>query len=415
MLRGLLKRQLYRSVGLTVLFCAILTLQLNASWESSRDGRYYQDGAKYMSQFDLNDSDTFFAVLVEDTNKAIDTVSDIEWFTDYEGEIPEGVVNPLDIASSGAMYMDYDMVIWRERMLDLPGKYTDSIRGDEYMLTSLADRLNYSRNLSMIITNHQEIAARGMRRGGVNAPLYKLAEAELNSIPLDFKVQDTAYTQNFLDYMEGDWCLIALIALIFFGSFSTLAQQRVTWQISVSKLGERKYVLMQIATTLIIALVVFMVYHIGVLLACCQWQPSQIAWELPIQCIAGDVFDSFEIILNLKVWEYILLLCGMKCLFGLLIAFGILLISLLCKNNTLAALGSVSVCGGLILLSDSEVLGNMLIGNASSLLEGLCWARFDDITISYSAMYFIILPILIIAVASLLALLAKPTMRRCSR
>ena len=415
MLRGLLKRQLYRAVGLTVLFCAILTLQLNASWESSWDGIYYQDGTKYMSRFDLNDSDTFFATLVEDTNKAIDTVTEIEWFADYEGEIPEGVVNPLEMASNGAMYMDYDMVIWRERMLDLPGKYTDSIRGDEYMLTSLADRLNYSRNLSMIITNHQEIAARGIRRGGVNASLYKLAEAELNSIPLEFKVQDTAYTQNFLDYMESDWCFIALLALIFFGGFSTLAQQRVTWQISVSKLGERKYALTQISATLIITLVVFAVYHIGILLACCQWQPGQIAWELSIQCIAGDVFDSFEIILNLKVWEYILLLCTMKCLFGLLLAFIILLISLLCKNNTLAALGSVSVCGGLILLSDPKVLGNMLIGNAGALLEGLCWARFDDITISYSSMYFITLPILIFAIAGLLVLLAKPAMRRCSR
>ena len=415
MLRGLLKRQLYRAVDLTVLFCAILTLQLYASWESSWDGIYYQDGAKYMSQFDLNDSDTFFAALAEDTNNAIDTVSDIEWFADYEGEIPEGVVDPLLVASSGAVYMDYDMVIWRERMLDLPGIYTDSIRGDEYMLTSLADRLNYSRNLSMIITNHQEIAARGMRRGGVNAQLYKLAEAELNDIELDFKVQDTAYTQNFLDYMEGDWCFVVLLALIFFGSFSALAQHRVTWQISVSKLGERKYVLMQIAATMIIALVVFTVYHTGVLLVCCQWQPGQIAWELPIQCIAGDVFDSFEIILNLKVWEYILLLCGMKCLFGLLIAVVILLISLLSKNNILSALGSVSVCGALILLSDSKVLGNMLIGNAGALMEGLCWASFDDITISYSTMYFITLPILILAVAGLLVLLAKPAMRRCCR
>ena len=415
MLRGLLKRQLYRAAGLAVLFCVILTLQLNAGWDASVDGRYYRDGEKYMAQFDPDDADTFFAALVEDTNRAIDTVTEIEWFTDYGGEIPEGAVDPLEMAASGAMYVDYDMVIWRENMLDLPGKYTDSIRGDEYMLTSLADRLNYSRNLGMIVTNHQEIAARGTRRGGVNAPLYKLAEAELNGIDLDFTVQDTAYTQNFLDYMERDWCFTVLLALIFFGCFSTLSQQRVTWQISVSKLGERKYMLMQIAAALIIVLAVFLVYHTGVLLACCQWRPGQIAWKLPIQCIAGDVFDSFEIILNLKVWEYILLLCTMKCLFGLLLALVILLVSLLCKNNTLAALGSVTVCGGSILLSDPEVLGSLLIGNAGSLLEGLCWESFDHITISYAAMYFIALTILIFAAAGLLVLLAKPAMRRCSR
>ena len=415
MLGGLLKRQLHKAVALTVLFCAIVTLQLNASWKSSRNGRYYQEQTKYMSQFDLNDPDTFFAVLLEDANRAIDTVTEIEWFADYEGEIPEGAVDPLEMASVGAMYMDYNMVIWRERMLDLPGRYTDSVRGDEDMLVALENRLNYSRNLSMIITNHREIAARGMRRGGVNGQLYKLAEAELNNIDLEFKVQDTAYTQNFLDYMESDWCFIALIALIFFSSFSSLAQQKITWQISVSKLGQRKYALAQIAATLIVTLVVFSVYHIAILLACCQWQPGQVAWDLPIQCIAGNLFDSFEIILDLKVWEYCLLLCGMKFLFVLLVAFVVLLISLLCRNNTFAALGSVGLCGGLILLSNPEVLGNMLIGNAGSLLEGLCWAKFDDTYLSYSSVYFIAVPIFIIAIASLVALLAKPVMRRYSR
>lgn len=415
MLHGLLKRQLYKAIGLTVFICAILMLQQNASWESSLDGCYYREQAKYISQFDLNNAEAFFAALVEDTNRAIDKVTEIEWFTDYKGELPEGVVNPLDAVSSGAMYMDYDMVIWQQNMLELPGIYTDSIRGDEQMLKSLSKRLYYARNFNTIIENHKEIAARGIRRGGSNAQLYKLAEAELNRIPLNFAVQDTAYTENFLDYMESDWCFIALLGLIFFGTFSSVSQQKIIWQIAVSKLGERKYALTQIAATMIIAVLVFVVYHMGILLACCQWQPEQIAWELPIQCITGDLFDSFEIILDLKVWEYILLLCGMKCLFGLLICAIISLISLACKNNTLAALGSVSICGGLILLRSSNAFGNIFIGNAGSLLKGLCWARIGDITLSYLAIYFAILPVLIVAIVSFLVLLAKPAMRRCSR
>lgn len=415
MLHGLLKRQLYKAIGLTVFICAILTLQQNASWESSLDGCYYQEQTKYMSQFDLNDAEAFFAALVEDTNMAIDKVTEIEWFTDYRGEIPEGVVNPLDAVSSGAMYMDYDMVIWQQSMLDLPGIYTDSIRGDEQMLKSLSKRLYYTKNLNTIIENHKEIAARGIRRGGSNTQLYKLAVAELNRIPLNFAVQDTAYTQNFLDYMESDWCFICLLGLIFFGTLSSVSQQKIIWQIAVSKLGERKYALTQIAATMIIAVLVFVVYHMGILLACCQWQPEQIAWELPIQCITGDLFDSFEIILDLKVWEYILLLCGMKCLFGLLICAIISLISLVCKNNTLAALGSVSICGGLILLRNSNTFGNIFIGNAGSLLKGLCWARIGDITLSYSAIYFAVLPVLIVAIVGFLVPLAKPAMRRCSR
>ena len=415
MLLYLLKKQLRAAILFTILFCSILILQMNASWEGSYNGQYYDAQVDYLAQHDLVDRDEFFLALAKDTDEINKQVSDIEEFMAYEGDVPEGVVNPLDVAANGSIYMDYDMVIWRQNMLNLPGKFTDSISGDKQMLEALSGRLNYTQHINSILDNHKEIAARGIRRGGSNTYKYELALAELQSISTDFSVEDVAFTQNFLDYMQEDWYFIILIAVLFFGTFSTVLQQRIAWPVSVSQMGARKYALLQIFATMITAVVVFALYHTGVLLACSFWQPTEMAWSLPIQCLSGDLFDSYDVILNLNVWEYTLVLLAQKCLFCMLLSSIILFVSLLSCNNTIAAVCTFIVCGTMILLHTESSFGGVLIGNTSCLLDGLCWTNVGGITVSYSTIYVFIVSVLVIVISILSVLLSKPVLRRCSK
>lgn len=415
MVRYLLKKQLTTAVVFTILLSFVLITQIGTSWVNSFNGQYYNEQCDYLARYDLTDRTNFFASLNKDTNAAYQRVREIEEFMAYEGDIPEGIVNPLDIASSGAMYMDYNMVVWRQNMLNLPGQFTESISGDKYMLEALSQRLSYIKSISSILENHKEIAARGIRRGGSSSYKYELAFKELESISLSFPVEDVAYTQNFLDFMQEDWYFAVLIAVVFFGAFSTVEQQRVSWIISVSSYGPRRYALTQIIVATLTTVMIFILYHIGVLFACSLWNPKEIAWELPIQCVFGNTFDSYEVILNLTVWEYTLIVMLLKAFFGLLLANVVLFLSLLSKNNTIAAVCALTTCGSLILLHSEIPLGELLIGNANILLEGLCWTKIGSQTISYSTIYIVVTSILINIVVILTVFFAKPILRRRSK
>ena len=411
----LLKKQLKTAVIFTILLCLVLMMQTSASWENSYNGQYYDEQVEYLSQYNLSDRASFFLSLTKDATEVRQQVREIEEFMAYEGEIPEGVVNPLEVASSGAMYMDYDMVVWRQNMLNLPGKFTETISGDEHMLEALSKRLNYTQHLPSILENHREIAVRGIRRGGSNAYKYELALEELEGISTDFPVNDVAYTQNLLDFMQEDWYFSVLIAILFFGTFSTIVQQRIAWPVSISRLGTRKYSIIQITASLLTSVVVFVLYHSGVILACSFWNPAEVAWNLPIQCVFGELFDSYEIILNLKVWEYTVILLVLKCLFSILLCSIIVFISLLSRNNTIAAVFTLLACGTLILLHSELPFGGLLIGNVSCLLEGMCWTKIGTTITSYSSIYIIAVTILSIAFIGLTILLSKPVLRRCSK
>ncbi len=408
----LVKQQWRRAAFLVMAFCVILTLQISVDWENSRNGKYYEEQTAYLAGFDLRDRQSFFTALLEDRNAAVERVAAIKEFAQYKGEIPEGVVNPADAMALGAVYADLDMLIWRQNMLSLPGNFTATIRDDEQMLVSLEKRLYYTRIFSTIIENHKELAARSIRRGGSLVNEHELALKNLEAISHDFPVMDTAYTQNLLDYMQGDWYFAAILALAFFGVFSGAVQQRVTWQVAVSRLGVTGYVLSQLAATIVLTVVMTVLYYIGVILACSLWQPGQIAWTLPIQCLFGETFDSVEIVLDLKVWEFVALLIGLKCLFGILVSSMILLCSLLSRNNVFAAITALALCGSLIILHDKGKLGGLLIGNGSCLLEGLCWFDIEGALISYSAVYAVGTVAAAVTILGITTVLAKPVLRK---
>lgn len=415
MLLYLLKKQFKTAVVFTFLLCIILIMQTSASWKNSLNGQYYDEQVDYLSQYDLTDRSNFFDSLTKDTSEAYQKVREIEEFMAYEGEIPEGVVNPLEIASSGAMYMDYDMVVWRQNMLNLPGLFTESVSGDKYMLEALSKRLEYMLHLPVIIENHKEITTRGIRRGGSDGYKYELAIEELNAISLDFPVEDVAYTQNLLDFMHEDWYFTVLIAVVFFWVFSAISQQRISWVVSTSLIGARKYAFIQATAALLTSIAIFVIYHIGIILACSLWNPTKIIWNHPVQCVFGNVFDSYEIILNLKVWEYTLIALGLKCLFCLFLSSIILLLSLLSGNNTVSAIYALIICGVLILAHNEMPFGGLLIGNTSCLLEGLCWTKIGATVISYSTIYIFVATAAIILCSGLTIFLSKPILRRCSK
>lgn len=404
----LLKRQWKRTLLLVLFFCAIVTIQTDANWESSDNGAYFQEQTDYLAAHNLQDRDTFFEALIADNNKAVNIVNAIEAFKEYNGKVPAGEVDPILVATTGAAYMNYDMAMWRENMLNMPGQYTETVSGDRWMFKYLLDRLYYIRNFDFIIENHKEIMGRGIRRGGSMVPYYEVALEGLGNIEDDFQIADTAFTSILLDYMCEDWYILAILCLSFFGIFSTAAQQKITNQILISKAGMRKYATCQTLVGLAITTVILLVYFVGVIFACSCGNPSAIAWQLPIQCVFGENFDTYYIYYDLLVWQYVLLMVGIKLLFCLLLVSIVMLISALSRTNIVSALLSIVLCGTLCILSSRWEWGGLLIGNGHVLFEELCYFDMNGQIIHYWTVYAVGLFALIPPANGLTILLSRP-------
>lgn len=408
MILSSLKQQWKRALLLVVFFSAIVILQTDANWKSSEEGRYYKQQSDYIATHNVMDRVTFFETLIADSNKTVSIIDAIEMFNDYDGKIPEGETDPLLAVTTGAAYMDYDMAIWRQNMLNMPGQYTETVSGDRWMFKYLLDRLYYIHNFDVIIENQKETMVRAIRRGGNAVPLYETALEELSNIEYDFPVIDTAFTALLLDYMSTDWYIVIILCLAFFGVFSTAAQQKITNQILISKTGMRRYAISQILAVHIITVGVLIVYYCCIIFACSSGNPRAIAWQLPIQCVFGEHFDTYYIYYDLKVWQYFLLIGSIKIIFCVMMTSLVLFLSALSRNNIISVLLTITVCGVLCVLSRRWEWGGLLIGNGHILLEKLCYFVVNGQIIHYWTVYTAGIFGLIPITNGLTILLSKP-------
>ena len=408
---SLLKRLWKRTLLLILFFSSIMTVQTDSTWETSSEGEYYPYQVNYLSVHELTDRARFQAILSTDYQQAYDLWQDIQLFELYNGSVPEGELDgeALTImASGGTPYINYDMLIWRRNMMNAPGKFSKSVFTDYEMLKNLSHRLHYILNFDNLLENHSETIARAIRRGSSLTPYYETALAELSAIDTDFPVMDTACTSLLLDYLNTDWYIIVILCLSFFGLFSTAAQQRITNQLLTSKTGIRKYAIYQVLAALVITACGMIIYYAVAIFACASTGPGQIAWGLPIQCILGEHFDTFNIYYAMNVREYFLLMAGVKILFCLLLVSIISLLSALSRNNLISGLLVIAFCAGLVLLQSKWDWGDLLIGNGHILLQELCYFNINGTMIHYLAIYALSIGLLIPVMMGLTVLLAKP-------
>lgn len=406
-----LKRHLKRVLLLILFFSTIMTIQTDATWKTSHEGEFYPYQSKYLADHDLTNQANFCNTLNVDYQQAYGLYNAINLFILYNGKVPDGEMDAEALsmmASGGTPYIDYDMAVWRRNMMNSPGKHSDSVSTDWMMLRNLSHRLHYVLNFNNLIENHMEIMSRAIRRGGSSTAQYETALKELSAIETEFPVTDTAFTAILLDYLNTDWYILAVLGLSFFAFFSAAAQQKITNQLLISKTGIRKYVAYQILAAFTITFFCMAIYYAAVLFACTSTGPGKIAWELPIQCVFGENFDTDYIYYDMKVWEYFLLMVGVKILYCMLFVNIICLLSALSRNNLISGLLAIALCGSLILLHGKWKWGGLLIGNGHILLQELCYFNANGTMIHYFAVYASGIALLIPAVTGLTVLLSKP-------
>lgn len=383
MLKTLLKQQWKKPILLILLFCLMLMLQIDGSLDHQNKEKYHSYQAAYMHNHDLWQREAFFEMLNADVAQTRQVVDAIRNFIDYEGEIPEGQIDVMDILV-GKQYLDYDMAVWRSQMYDQPGKLSDTVFNDSLVVSDLSNRLGNQEAFKDIIENNTEILKRAIRRGGSNVPVYEKCLSQLTQIKDDFSVTDTYHTDDLLSYLESDWYILVILALAFYSLFSSAIQQKITNIVLVSKNGMRRYALTQLFAVLVLTLGGLALYYTGAFWLYSYGDPSGVCWALPIQAINGYE----EILLDLKVWQYVALSLGLKSLFCILLVSVLQCVSLFSKNNIISTLGAALVCGGLLIINKvlPETQG-LLIGCCKSLFEGFCYLPIGGQLIPYSAVF----------------------------
>lgn len=406
MLRTLLNQQWKKPFFLILLLSLMLTLQTDSYYGWSEP--HYNHQQAYLKKYDLYERDTFFDALNADKTLSDQIMNAINNFDGYEGEIPDVEMDIMDLLS-GATYMNEDLYAWRSQMCAAPGRLSDTVSDDYQMTIFLSRRLSNQERFAEIIENQAEIMRRGIRRGGWKVPLYEAAQAQLLAIQDDFPVQDTLHTDQLLSHLEGDWYILVILTLGFFGTFSTAIQQKITNTVLISKTGMRRYAWVQLLTVLLLTFGCLILYDFGVLFACSAGDLGSICWNHPIQAING--YDN--ILQNLRVWQYLLLTMGLKALYCVLFVSMLLVISLLSKNNIIATLGAALLCGGVIFLNQRfPALHGLILGNCRFLLEELCYWKLGNTLILYPVIFAAAALTATAVIWILIPLIAKPVVRR---
>ena len=398
MLKQLLQRQWKKALGLILFFCAFLLLQADGTFNQD----FYDAQHRYMAEYDLWDRETFFVDLNAEVARLDQKFQDVDNFVGYEGVIPEGSTDRY------GEYTDYNMLLWRAQMYDAPGEYADTAYSDFRALNALANRLRNVRDIREIIANQEEIMNRGIRRGGVKLLKYQECLRQLQQIEFDyFPVVDTLDTDRLLDYLETDYFIIILVTLIFFAAFSTAAQEKITNLVLTTRTGMRRFAWAQVLVGLLLTLGVLILYYAGVVLIYCRGELGNVVWQLPIQAIRG--YDS--ILLNMRVWQYVLLSMGLKGLYCIALVGVVLLVSLLSKNNVIAAAGAILVCGGIVFLY--ELLKNALvIGCLQPLVVDLCFVNLKGFLIPHTVIFALAMVLVAVVCGGVTVLLSKHMARR---
>ena len=398
MFRQLFLRQWKKALGLVLFLCAFLLMQADGSFNQER----YEHQSAYMERFDLWDRDAFFATLSQNYAEAEQRIADIDNFVGYDGVIPEGSTDRY------GEYTDYNMLLWRSQMYKAPGKYADTTYEDFTILMSLSNRLRNLESIQEIIANQEEIMHRGIRRGGVKLLKYKECLRQLQQIEFDyFPVVDTQDTDRLLDYLDADYYIIILLTLIFFAAFSTAAQEKITNLVLTTKTGMRRFAWAQLLSALVLSVGCLVLYYGSLLLIYSRGDLNNITWQLPIQAING--YDT--ILLNMRVWQYVLLSIGLKSLYCIALVAVILLISLLCKNNVFSALGAVLLCGGIVFAYSLRGQA-LLIGILHPLVVDLCFVNLNGFLIPHTVLFALGAVAVILVCGAVSVLISKSVARR---
>lgn len=339
---SLLFKKQYKNILLYVLFFCSILFALNQS-TTQFDTRYEKDQQRYLNSFDLTDTETFFETLEADAKEASQIVLDIQYFNsydDFDKEQYAELLDPLLLLTGDASYATYDMLVWQKNMLSLPGKYTQSVLDDDYMLRQLNSEFGAQKNFVDNIENLKSLSQRGLRRNDYKYTLYVQTLAHLEDIDTNLSVTRTYYVEKVLDYITSDYSIYALILFAFFASFSGLAQNKISHTILISKMGMRHFVKLQILVNILTSLLGFFVYYLLQFILLGGFHHIE-AWNIPIQAVNGYEYTM----ISFSALEYLLFLLFTKALFAVVVAVLSSLLSLICRNNMLSALLHAVVCG----------------------------------------------------------------------
>ena len=412
MMRVLLKTQWKSALSLVLFFCFLLVGYNGIALKF--DERYSKYQTAYMESLNTNDRTEFFIQLEKDSTQAKQIVSAIEKFDSYDGDRASSeVIDPLMAAAGGQEYVNYEMIAWREEMLQMPGTYAETLSDDDYMLMQLSSRLSNQKNIEEIIANQVELANRGMRRNDRKYAVYESTYEELEKVDTEFPVQDTLITDKILDYMEADFYLVILLVLLVFGVFSNLIQTKITNQIVVSKLGIRRFVVRQSVVSIVITLITVILYYVGMILIFSNGNIGNVAWNLPIQAIFG--YENLHVAYS--VGQYILLYFVMKSVYCLTTVCVILMLSAVSKNTIISAFASALYCGCMFmafhsLVNNGSVYGLLFIGSVRPLLVEFPYISVGTTVISYFWVYLVVLLLMAGIFFELTVYLSKFTAKR---
>ena len=124
--------------------------------------RYINEQGNYIIKT-KEDRKVFFNTLDLDLEKSREIVSAIENYENYDSEIIYDEIDPALITAGVNSYATYDMIIWKEEMLNMPGKWGETISDDYFMLIQLSERFRNQRNFELNLSNNIELMDRGMR------------------------------------------------------------------------------------------------------------------------------------------------------------------------------------------------------------------------------------------------------------
>lgn len=389
MVKSLLHRQWRVLICLLLLFCFLLLTPDRT--EETAFGVGYDVRESYLNRYDPNDAEALFSGVQKDREEVSALIAAIEQFEEYDGEIPDVELDIMDILTGDNSYMTYDMLIWKEQMMSAPGQYTDTVSTDKILLNFLSGSLYNQKSFEAIIENQREIMRRGIRRGGPEVKKYEKILKNLDQIEQDFPVADTLHAVNLLNYLETDWYILALLAVMCFAFFSTGNQQKVTNQIIISKFGMRRFAWAQIASAMLISGVCMVLYFFGVILIKCEWRLSTIPWNHPLQVIVGHE----NILQDFSVLEYILINIGLKVLVCVVFVSVVLLISSLSSNNVVSFAGTFLLFGVVYLARKDSQYVALIMGNCRSLFEELCYTAVGGYLIPHALVYVAVLLLLI--------------------
>ena len=404
----LLKKQWKSALCILLFFGFILFLRTDK--EADFEHRYYDAQTEYLAAAAALAPDALFEKIDADCTAAGQLVDDIRNFKTYEDGLPQTSLDPLLAAAGAESYVNYEMVVWREEMLGMPGRFAATVFDDSLMLSQLAERLKNQKHFQANYENNLEVLRRAIRRGDEDLAGYKAAYNALRRVKTDFPVSDTIFADALLAYFESDIFILILMVLCNFSLFSMAAQNKITNTIRVSKMGLQRYALHQIAAAAIITAGFLLLYFAGIIVIFSNGNLRAVPWALPIQAVNG--YEN--VVFPLSVGGYFAVCAGFKTIFLFLLVGVALFLSLCAKNMVVSAIFALALCGGLIGgagLADGA-FSALLTGGSKPLFADLPYFCFGDTAVPYAAVYAAVLALAGLLVYSAVVALAGPLAKR---